>query len=150
MKSKKANGMVQSAVWLPRSLHERLKKAGGAGGMGEEIRRRLEASFEAEAENPKTRELLEAILFLATRGGSFYGSWSEDPFAFKVLKGSVDMLFKQYQPEGDLVHAQPNPTEIGEMIFGKNGENEKRSPEDISQALLRLWLMSNAIIEQKA
>lgn len=55
--------MVQSAVRLPRSLHERLKKAGGERGMGEEIRRRLEASFEAEKapNDPKTRKLLDAI-----------------------------------------------------------------------------------------
>jgi hypothetical protein len=144
--------MSQSAVRLPRSLHERLKKAGGARGMGEEIRRRLEASFEAEGEaptDPKTRELLEAISFLATRGAIFYGDWSEDAFAFQVLKGSVDMLFKRYQPEGDLVHPKANPTELGETIFGKNGENENRSPEDVSQALLRFWLMTKAILEPK-
>ena len=48
MKSKTADEMIQSAIWLPRSLHERLRKAGGERGLGKEIRRRLEASFEAE------------------------------------------------------------------------------------------------------
>ena len=63
MKTKPADDMVQSAIRLPRSLHERLKKAGGDRGMGEEIRRRLEASFEAERSpaDPKTRELLDAV-----------------------------------------------------------------------------------------
>ena len=58
MKAKSADDMVQSAIRLPRSLHERLKKAGGERGMGEEIRRRLEASFEAEKPraDPKTRD----------------------------------------------------------------------------------------------
>jgi hypothetical protein len=152
MNSKNDKGMVQSAVRLPRDLHERLKRAGGEGGMGEEIRRRLEASFEAEAEapsDPQTRELLEAISFLATRSAAFYGSWAEDPFAFQVLKSSVDMLFKHYQPAADLVPAKPNPTELGKTIFGKLGEGENPSPENISQALLRLWLMSNAIIHGK-
>ena len=55
--------MVQTAVRLPQSLRDRLSKAGGERGMGEEIRRRLEASFEAEKApaDPKTRELLDAI-----------------------------------------------------------------------------------------
>ena len=52
-------------------------------------------------------------------------------------------------PAGDLVLAKPNPTELGETIFGKQGESEKLSPENISQALLRLWLMSKAIIDGK-
>ena len=91
MKRQKDGDMIQSAIRLPRSLHERLKKAGGARGMGEEIRRRLEASFAAEAEvpnDPKTRELLEAISFLARQANNYFGSWFEDAFAFQVLKGS--------------------------------------------------------------
>ena len=116
--------------------------------MGEEIRRRLEASFKAEAEapsDPKTRELLEAISFFATRGARLYGGWSENLFAYQALKGSVDMLWKYYQPKGDPALAKPNPTELGEIIFGKDGES--RSPEDISRALLSLWLTSKAIVE---
>lgn len=33
--------MIQTAVWLPRDMHDQLKKAGGKRGMGAEIRRRL-------------------------------------------------------------------------------------------------------------
>ncbi len=120
--------------------------------MGEEIRRRLEASFDAEAEapsDPKTRDLLAAVTFFAGQTTNYYGSWSEDPFAFQVLKETVDMLFRHFQPMGDPVLAKPKPTGLGETIFGKNGENEKRSPQDISQALLRFWLMSKAIVGQK-
>ena len=120
--------------------------------MGEEIRRRLEASFDAEAQaphDPKTRELLEAISFLARQATNYFGSWFEDAFAFQVLKGSVDILLKHYQPEGDPVLAKPNLTELGEVIFGKNGENENRSPEEISRTLVRFWFMSKAIIEGK-
>ncbi len=61
MKRQKDDNMIQSAVRLPQSLHQRLKKAGGERGMGEEIRRRLEASFDVEAKapgDPKTREIL--------------------------------------------------------------------------------------------
>ena len=59
--------MVQTAVRLPQSLRDRLSNAGGERGLGEEIRRRLEASFDAEAEasvDPKTSELLDQTMTL--------------------------------------------------------------------------------------
>jgi hypothetical protein len=145
----KVDNMIQSAVRLPRRLHERLKKVGGEGGMGEEIRRRLEASFDeedAERRDPKTRELLEAISFAAGQATSFFGSWSKDAFAFRVLEASVDLLLKHYQPEGE---PKPNPTELGEIIFGKNRENENLSPEEVSRTVVSLWLRSEAIVGQK-
>jgi hypothetical protein len=63
MKHENSEKMVQSAVRLPQGLHDRLKKAGGERGMGEEIRRRLEASFDAEKvpADQRTAELLDAI-----------------------------------------------------------------------------------------
>ncbi len=152
MKEEKIDNMIQSAVRLPQSLHQRLKKAGGERGMGEEIRRRLEASFDAEAKaprDPKTRKLLEAISFLAGLTTAYFGSWSEDAVAFQVLKGSVDIVFRHYQPEGDPVHAKPNLTGMGEFIFGKTGENENRSTEEISRTLARFWFMSKEIVEGK-
>ena len=91
-KHKKDDMMTQSAVRLPQGLHQRLKKAGGERGMGEEIRRRLEASFAAEAEapsNPKTRELLEEIERLALTT-PLDAPWYADGDAFKVFKGAID------------------------------------------------------------
>jgi hypothetical protein len=164
MKRKTGDDMIQSAVRLPRSLHERLKKAGGERGMGEEIRRRLEASFDAERapSDPKTRELLEAISFLARQATDYYGSWSGDAFAFQVLKAGVDMLLKHYQPKGDPALAKPNPTVSGKIIFGPTGplgptgptptgaatgptgpaENENLSPEEISRTVVGMWLIN--------
>jgi len=40
--------MIQTALWLPRDMHERLKKEGGERGLGEAIRRRIQASFGVE------------------------------------------------------------------------------------------------------
>jgi hypothetical protein len=141
--------MIQSAVRLPRSLHERLKKAGGERGMGEEIRRRLDASFDADMErsDPKTSELLEAIAFIARLATTYYGDWAADTFAFQVLKASVDQLLKHCGPKGDPDLAKPNPTEMGKLIFGKDSEN--LSPEEISQTLVKFWLMSEAIVGRK-
>ena len=81
MKRKNDDEMVQTAVRLPQSLRDRLSKAGGERGLGEEIRRRLEASFEAEKApaDPKTRELLDAIASCAEEIARDFGSWSEDP-----------------------------------------------------------------------
>src|SRR5258708_7372821 len=105
MKKEKEDGMVQSAVRLPRSLHESLKKAGGDRGMGDEIRRRLEASFDAEKvpENPNTRELINAISFSDEELVRDFGSWSKDRFAFEVLKATINMLLTHYQPKGEPV-----------------------------------------------
>src|SRR5690242_19658051 len=117
---------IQSAVRLPHSLHERLRKAGGERGMGEEIRQRLEASFAAEREDQKTRELVEAVSFCAGQVTSLFGSWFEDARAFEVLKGSVDALLSNYQPQDDPSHATPKLTETGKQLFGGNDEIKDR------------------------
>src|SRR5258707_2722968 len=103
MKKESQDHMVQSAVRLPRSLHERLKSAGGDRGMGDEIRRRLEASFDAEEvpKNPTTRELINAISFSDEELIRDFGSWSKDRFAFEVFRTCVNMLLTHYQPKGD-------------------------------------------------
>ena len=111
----------------------------------------MEASFAAEAEvpnDPKIRELLEAISFLARQANNYFGSWFEDAFAFQVLKGGVDILLKRYQPEGDPVQAKPNLTALARSYWAK-GENENHSPDEISRTLARFWFMSKEIIEGK-
>ena len=39
---RETKNMLQTALWLPRDMHEQLKKAGGERGFGDEIRRRLQ------------------------------------------------------------------------------------------------------------
>jgi hypothetical protein len=134
MKSTKDNTMVQSAVWLPRDLHQRLKRTGGKRGMGEEIRRRLEESFEAEkpAANPKTQELLDAIAFVVGKTDFYYGNWSEDAFAFEVLRACVDLLLTAYQPKGEAApRAIPKPDTVAALFFGDN-----ESPKDIGRYII--------------
>jgi hypothetical protein len=136
MKKKTEDEMTQSAIRLPRRLHDRLKKAGGERGMGEEIRRRLEASFEAEdaAGDPKTRDLLDAIAFFDEEMFHHFGNWSKEGFAFEVMKACVDMLLTYYRPEGK----RKGPTGIDSkaaLLFGQDS-----SPEDISRILVRDWM----------
>jgi hypothetical protein len=70
---------VQTAVRLPRDMHERLKQS--PDGVSDEIRRRLEQSFAhdaaKEAQDPKTRELADDVTWLA------------------------DAITRQVRPEGD-------------------------------------------------
>jgi hypothetical protein len=136
MKKKTEGETTQSAIRLPRSLHERLKEAGGERGMGEEVRRRLEASFDAEKTraNPKTGELLDAISHFAQETARDYGSWSEDAFAFEVLKGAVNMLLAHEQPDDKPV-PKPKPDGLGELLYGSNP-----SPEDVSRFLAGTWI----------
>ena len=46
--TRETKNMIQTALWLPLDMHEKLKKAGGERGLGDEIRRRLQVSFDAE------------------------------------------------------------------------------------------------------
>jgi hypothetical protein len=136
MKRKMEEEMTQSAVRLPRSLHDRLKKAGGKRGMGEEIRRRLEASFEAKEApvDPKTRDLLDAISFFNEEMFYHLGSWSKEGFAFEVMKTCVDLLLTYYRPEGE-TKAPPATDSKAALLYGPDS-----SPEDISRLLVRDWI----------
>ena len=102
MKKENKDDMVQSAVRLPRSLHERLKKAGGDRGMGDAIRRRLEASFDAEKvpKNQNTRELTNAISFFDEELVRDFGSWAKDRFAFEVFSGKHQRAAEAVRTKG--------------------------------------------------
>jgi hypothetical protein len=136
MKKENQESMVQSAVRLPRDLHERLKNAGGDRGMGDEIRRRLEASFDAEEvpKNPTTRELINAISFSDEELIRDFGNWSKDPFAFEVFRTCVNMLLTHYQPKGEPIPT-PNPDGLAEMLYAENP-----SAENVSRFLVGIWL----------
>lgn len=136
MTTKTADDMVQSAIRLPRSLHQRLKKTGGERGMGEEIRRRLEASFDAEKArtDPKMIYLLDAITSCAAEIANDYGSWSDDPFAFEVLKGCVDLLLTRFQPKGNPV-PKPRAGSSAAFLFG----SEPKAAE-LSRTYVHTWI----------
>ena len=136
MKKESQDGMVQSAVRLPRSLHERLKKAGGNRGMGDEIRRRLEASFDAEKvpENPNTRELINAISFSDEELVRDFGSWSKDRFAFDVFRESINLLLTHYRPKGEPIPT-PNPDGLAKILYAENP-----SAEDVGRFLVGTWI----------
>jgi hypothetical protein len=90
--------MIQTALWLPRGMHEKLKKAGGARKLGDEIRRRLKKSFDAE-QQPRdafTDELLDEIKHVK---GNLDESWHEYRFVYDVFKEAINKLLSNYQPD---------------------------------------------------
>ena len=142
MKRKTADEMIQSAIWLPHSLHERLRRAGGERGMGKEIRRRLEASFEAEKNpvDPKTTELLDAISFFDEEMFYELGSWSKEAFAFEVMKACVDMLLIHYRPKGEAVRKpKPNPDGRADLLYRPDDP-----PDAIARLMVHFWVKRRA------
>lgn len=93
---------------LPHELHTRLEEAASknAHSASEEVRRRLEASFEVapSAIDTKTGDLLEAIRFVAqaiSKKSGDLGAWYEDIEVFEVFKAAVSTLFDAFRPVGD-------------------------------------------------
>src|SRR5258708_28961487 len=130
--TRKIDDGIQSDVRLPRDLHECLKQAGGERGLGEEIRKRLEKSFETKKtpEDPNRQKLLLAVGFIATKAGMYFGDWSEDRFSFDVLKAGVDLWLTANQPKGEPV-MKPNPNrEPFDSFFDPSS-----TPENIARAI---------------
>jgi hypothetical protein len=138
MRPKPADEMVQSAIRLPRTLHERLKKAGGDRGMGEEVRRRLEASFAGDRSptDARTRELLDAVATCAEEISRDFGPWSEEPYAFAVLKETISLLMKQFEPKGKMV-AKLSPDSVLAFLFD---DDPSARPEKVGPYYERFWL----------
>jgi hypothetical protein len=114
---------------LPRSLHDKLKEVAGRRSLSEEMRKRLEASFEPAAKLPDepTRRLFAAIAAMAgalsrleerwrtepnpfadfpswVEAGRAIGTfkWHESPYGFVVFKRAIERLLDACRPEGNL------------------------------------------------
>jgi len=97
MKKQRSNretkNMIQTALWLPREMHDQLTKKAGERGLGEEIRRRLRWSFEAEEPPDRTTDMfISAINQLAIE---LEAPWYGNPFAFEVFQAGVTELLSQ-------------------------------------------------------
>jgi len=116
--------MRQSALRLPVDLYERLNKVAGERGMGEEIRRRLEASFAAEKspDDPATKRLLDAIAHVASRVPTD-ALWSKDAYSFAIFRAAIDALLTHFRPAGDATPAR-------RLLFGPDDP-----PETIGRTL---------------
>jgi len=102
--TRETKNMVQTALWLPREMHEALKKAGGERGLGEEIRRKLQMAFEADDAttvpgDQTTEELLDQICNIA-RALSRDEPWYADSFKIDVLNSAVGTLLLSRRSSG--------------------------------------------------
>lgn len=101
--------MFQTAVRLPREMHERLKQS--EHGLSEEIRRRVERSFEEEAYDVKTRELAALVAKLAAEVERETGSaWHTHAGAHRLLRRAILALLARLKPEGPTFGEQPART----------------------------------------
>jgi Arc-like DNA binding domain len=122
-----AKADTQTSLRLSEELRDRLATTAAAKGhgIGEEIRQRLEASFEMPAaDDPKTPKLLAAIDHVAA-GMILDGNWYDDLHLFQVFKVAVLTLLSRFEPSG----ASPNshylmsrpddpPETVGRMYAG--------------------------------
>jgi hypothetical protein len=104
---------------LPRELHDHLKKAARGRSVSEEMRARLDWSLLNEWTNdPKTRELVDAIANLARNITPYFGRWQENPYAFEVLKIAIDTVLAKVRPRGEPIL----PPDDGEFRPGDTPE----------------------------
>jgi hypothetical protein len=133
--TRETKNMIQTALWLPRRMHEQLKKAGGERGLGNEIRRLIEASIDA-AETPRdeiTSELLDQIKEIADL--SLAEPWYTDRFAFDVFKAAINTLLSSHQPSGE---ASPETKEKFRATWGEE------NPETIGRMIARVAMVAYA------
>jgi len=96
---------------LPRDLHDRLKKAGGARGLTAQIRQRVERSFTPGPFDAKTGQLLAGVSHIAD-ALALDGNWHEDPYLFQVLKAGVLALLSRFEPVGDPAKRHPTSSYV--------------------------------------
>jgi hypothetical protein len=127
----RTESMVQTALWLPRDMHERLKKAGGRRGMGEEIRVLLEQAMDAAdaAQSPDeiTDELLHQIKDIARDLSHDEPLWASRD-AFEAFKVAINVLLEGHQPRAG---ATPEVAAKLKAIYGDE------RPEVIGRILAR-------------
>ena len=133
MKKQRSNretkNMVQTALWLPREMHDQLKKKAGERGLGEEIRRRLRVSFEVDEPPDKTTDILiSAINQLAVE---LEGPWYANSFSFEVFKAAIIELLSQCQST-----EQAGPEAVAKLQATFPNEN----PETLGRIFARIAL----------
>jgi hypothetical protein len=119
-KSKSVDRDAVLTFRLPRELYERVKKAAGDRSVSEEMRRRLEASFDV-SRDPTTMKLTSAIRLVAQFLEAVYPAWHQDPFVFLIFKMAIDALLQEFKPEGEpkpLPELSSDPKPSGLLLAG--------------------------------
>jgi hypothetical protein len=142
-RARETTQMIQTAVWLQRDVHERLKRAGGERGLGDEIRRRLQLTVDAEQQwrDPITELLVDLTRKIAFGLADGTNRWGENRWAAEQLKEGVGSLILKLCMSSQ-ESSQPPPTLL-EKLRAKYGPDVKT--EDIGRFLAEAALVENAI-----
>jgi hypothetical protein len=140
--TRETKNMVQTALWLPREMHEALKKAGGERGLGEEIRRRLQMTFAEDSlampGDGVTEEVLDQIEDIA-RDLSRDEPWYTDAFKVDVLNAAVTtLLLSRRLSSVDRLSNVEKP-EIRARLTDKYGEEK---PDAIGRLLAHATMIA--------
>jgi hypothetical protein len=116
--TRETKNMIQTALWLPRDMHEKLKPASGEWGLGEEIRRRLQKSFDAERlpHDPISDELLDAIKHIE---GNLDEPWHANRFAYEAFKEGINELLSDYRQS---IEAKPGTDDKFRTKYGPDAK----------------------------
>jgi plasmid stability protein len=124
--------MKQLKVGLPDYLREELERAAATSGksLADEVRVRLEASFESEGSDPETRALAAAVDNLAKLVRLQTGhKWHKHAAANRIMRYAITGRLARLQPEGEPVF---RPDELPKNRPAAPGSND---PETMGLAL---------------
>jgi hypothetical protein len=138
--NRETKNMIQTALWLPRDMHEQLTKDAGERGLGDEIRRRLQVSFgvEQRPRDPVTDLLLDLINRIALTL-SLDEEWWANRFAFEVFKTAINELLSELISKIGLSEPQPGATTKLQTRYGPDAKSET-----IGRILARAAFAENA------
>jgi hypothetical protein len=116
--------MKQLKVGLPDYLREELEQAAAASGrsLADEVRVRLEASFESEGSDAETRALTAAVGNLATLVRLQTGhKWHKHPAANRVMRYAITARLARLKPNGEAVFG---PDELPKSRLAAPGSDD--------------------------
>jgi hypothetical protein len=91
-----------TSIRLPSALYEKLDRAREGRPLGEEIRRRLQASFEGAAPtgaDDKTTKMLGQVATLAKTISEHYGPWHASARTYAIFKLALEKGLPDYDPD---------------------------------------------------
>jgi hypothetical protein len=125
-----ASTEIQTSLRMSEALRDRLARAAAEAGrgLGEEVRRRLEASFGSApvVEDPKTADLLRVIARAAAILDKQVAAWHADAGAFAVFKAAIEDVLSRQKPEA--TSAVPK-TDRGAALFQGSSASPERAGE---------------------
>jgi hypothetical protein len=124
--SRKSEKDMQTSLRLPRALYEQLARAAAQNGVGigEEIRSRVELSFEMDDADPDVRQLAEMIVWVAEHQEAIAGAWRESTFSFETFKTAINTVLSYYAPKGETGNLGPPSGSLADVLLGAEASTE--------------------------